>query len=399
MKDLLRIFSACCLLLLFIGCADGHKRISEKEVVAAPAEIDVKTPEIIEYSLKDAIGDSGKLLSYQLRDPEVVQYIYQAADFAPLWTKEGHWLPAADSLHTLIHESRRYGLLPEQYYEARLDSLKQLTTSDTASKENKLDAALWAQTELLFTGALVRMIKDLKLGRLMHDSIANKNGTLTAQFYLAQIERFKASPKDSFAVGLEPSFRQYTELKNALQVFLAKANLKKYSYVNLKDSLRLPVNVARRLKEDSLYNGNPAQYDSLLLSESIKRWQQKKKLKEDGRLNAALVYSLNNNDYEKFLRIAINMDRLKGLPPLPQQYIWVNIPAYRLQLFDADTVVLTSRVVVGKPQTATPQLTSALSDMITYPKWYIPQSIIKKRNPACIKNRCRLPGPQRVQPV
>jgi murein L,D-transpeptidase YcbB/YkuD len=40
--------------------------------------------------------------------------------------------------------------------------------------------------------------------------------------------------------------------------------------------------------------------------------------------------------------------------------------------------MLTSKVVVGKPQTRTPQLTSAISDLITYPKWHIPQSIIKK---------------------
>jgi murein L,D-transpeptidase YcbB/YkuD len=33
---------------------------------------------------------------------------------------------------------------------------------------------------------------------------------------------------------------------------------------------------------------------------------------------------------------------------------------------------------VGKPLTRTPQLTSAISDMITYPKWTIPESIIEK---------------------
>jgi murein L,D-transpeptidase YcbB/YkuD len=49
-----------------------------------------------------------------------------------------------------------------------------------------------------------------------------------------------------------------------------------------------------------------------------------------------------------------------------------------LQLWDSGVVVLTSKVVVGKPETRTPQLTSAISDLITYPKWHIPQSIIKK---------------------
>jgi murein L,D-transpeptidase YcbB/YkuD len=34
--------------------------------------------------------------------------------------------------------------------------------------------------------------------------------------------------------------------------------------------------------------------------------------------------------------------------------------------------------VVGKPNTKTPLITSAITDMITYPKWHIPESIIKK---------------------
>ncbi|MGZ3839513.1 MAG: L,D-transpeptidase family protein, partial [Flavisolibacter sp.] len=42
------------------------------------------------------------------------------------------------------------------------------------------------------------------------------------------------------------------------------------------------------------------------------------------------------------------------------------------------SVVLSSRIVVGKPETRTPVLTSAITDMITYPKWHIPESIIKK---------------------
>jgi murein L,D-transpeptidase YcbB/YkuD len=56
----------------------------------------------------------------------------------------------------------------------------------------------------------------------------------------------------------------------------------------------------------------------------------------------------------------------------------VNIPGYQLQLKDNDTVIIASKVVVGKPNTRTPQLTSVITDMITYPKWHIPNSIIAK---------------------
>ena len=63
---------------------------------------------------------------------------------------------------------------------------------------------------------------------------------------------------------------------------------------------------------------------------------------------------------------------------MPEKYLWVNIPSYYLQLRECDTVILQSKVVVGKPETKTPMLTSTIVDMITYPKWTIPESIIKK---------------------
>jgi murein L,D-transpeptidase YcbB/YkuD len=81
---------------------------------------------------------------------------------------------------------------------------------------------------------------------------------------------------------------------------------------------------------------------------------------------------------EKFLVIAINLDRYKQLPPMPDEYVWVNIPTYQLQVFNRDSVVLTSKVVVGKPETRTPQLSSAINNMMTYPQWTIPPSIISK---------------------
>jgi len=67
------------------------------------------------------------------------------------------------------------------------------------------------------------------------------------------------------------------------------------------------------------------------------------------------------------------------LPPsLPEKYIWVNLPGFYLKLWDHDTLVLESKVIVGKPATRTPVLFSQITDMVTYPQWTIPESIIKK---------------------
>jgi murein L,D-transpeptidase YcbB/YkuD len=80
------------------------------------------------------------------------------------------------------------------------------------------------------------------------------------------------------------------------------------------------------------------------------------------------------------------MDKYKMLPEkMPSRYIWVNLPSFYLQLMDGDSVRLTSKVICGKPITRTPQLTSAISEMITYPQWTVPASIIAKEILPAIK--------------
>ncbi|HEU0064882.1 MAG TPA: L,D-transpeptidase family protein, partial [Flavisolibacter sp.] len=118
--------------------------------------------------------------------------------------------------------------------------------------------------------------------------------------------------------------------------------------------------------------------DSVQISRSIKKYQKARDIHPDGKITPELVNFLNNTDREKFIRIAINMDRYKQLTSLPDKYLWVNLPSYTLQLRDSDAVVIKSKIVIGKPDTRTPELTSTISDMITYPQWHVPESIIKK---------------------
>ena len=63
---------------------------------------------------------------------------------------------------------------------------------------------------------------------------------------------------------------------------------------------------------------------------------------------------------------------------MPLRYLWVNIPSYYLQVWENDSLAFISRVVVGKPDTRTPMLTSRLTEIITYPQWNIPSSIVLK---------------------
>jgi L,D-transpeptidase YcbB len=63
---------------------------------------------------------------------------------------------------------------------------------------------------------------------------------------------------------------------------------------------------------------------------------------------------------------------------MPTRYLWVNLPGYSMKFIEDDSLVLLSKIICGKVKTRTPILTSAISELITYPQWTVPASIIEK---------------------
>ncbi len=122
-----------------------------------------------------------------------------------------------------------------------------------------------------------------------------------------------------------------------------------------------------------------AHVDTATLVHAIKNYQRANGLTVTGKVSDAMVNMMDNSDWEKFKRIAITLDRYKLLPDsLPPVYVWVDLPAFNLQVINADTVVFESKVIVGAPKTRTPLLSSEISNFITLPQWTVPSSIIFK---------------------
>ena len=85
------------------------------------------------------------------------------------------------------------------------------------------------------------------------------------------------------------------------------------------------------------------------------------------------------SDTKTINTIRANLDRWRWMPrDLGQKYVIVNVPAYTVALVENGQVVSRHRAVVGKPSTATPQLSATISGVIFNPSWYLPQSIIKE---------------------
>jgi len=93
-------------------------------------------------------------------------------------------------------------------------------------------------------------------------------------------------------------------------------------------------------------------------------------------------------DFEATMaKIQLNLDRLKTSAPVGKDYIWINIPASELIVFDNDFPIRRHFIVVGAPRTPTPVISGPMAEVISFPRWNIPKSIvINEITPAMRRN-------------
>lgn len=362
-------------MIVFAGC--GNKKDDEKNI--PPAEMDDHVQAKIEALLKASAGketlDDSTILSFS----PVVNYYYSNNGFKPVWSSKEKWQPHADTLLQYIATSERDGLFPESYQYSALQFIMQTIQKDSVKRK---EVNIWARADVLMTNAFFHILQDLKQGRIIPDSAAWKNDAGQQQkFFAASLKKVQAGESISNILNtVQPTLKYYQALKKNIPSFLDSMDRKNYTYVNYpgKDSLSLLKNVLKRLGESG-YSIATAKPDSVMLNDLISRYQKAKGLKQTGKISAALAGVLNNTDKEKFKRIAITLDRYKQLPAtLPEKYIWVNLPAYNLKVWDNDSIAMESKVIVGKPGTPTPLINSEISDLVIYPTWTVPTSIIAK---------------------
>lgn len=370
------------LLLTLVACHEQIRK-DDKDEVKTPAQMDAHVgsdlKSMLEYvaDSKDQLNDSTVLTYRRLEDT-----VYGANNYSPLWSQKEQWLPLADSLMSFIDSSKYFGLFPSDYHHNALAFIQRIIREDTMARKN---AALWTRADLMLTDAFFRLVEDIRHGRLEHDSVTLRKDSVLADSVFIQSLTAARQNHGITAVmdSLEPRHPGYDSLKAYLREFLATAHFRNLIWLDYpyekKDSAAFATALTNRLKEVGYLDSSVTRADTAMLARAIRSYQQNNKLKVTGRVSSELVSMMDNSDWEKFKRIAINMDRYKLLPDtMPKIFVWVDIPAFTLQVVDSDSVAFDSRVIVGAPKTRTPLLTSEISNFVTYPQWTVPMSIIMK---------------------
>ena len=307
------------------------------------------------------------------REREAIQAYYEAANHAPLWVRDGAWTAAANGVIARLKEAGEDGLDAADYPIPAVANTKDAPAAD------------WAEAEIRLSAAAVLYARDARGGRIDPTRLsAYLTPTLTLPAADAVLQRLAAATDPNAALAAyNPQHAGYQALKRKLVEI--RETRPATPMVRVPDGK--PLRVGMRDPRTSLIRArfgmeptgqDDTAYDERLAS-AVAAFQKEHGLKASGVLDKATVAALSGPSPARLEGDLIaNMERWRWLPEtLGERHIFVNIPEYRLRLFDKGDMVHQTRVVVGKLESQTPIFSDEMEYVIVNPSWTIPPSIMK----------------------
>lgn len=130
------------------------------------------------------------------------------------------------------------------------------------------------------------------------------------------------------------------------------------------------------------------------LKEAVISFQKSHGLKADGIVGAGTRKHLNLSIESKITKIRLNLERMRWLPrTLGNKFLLVNIPDFKLKMYENNKVKLDMKIVVGTRKNPTPIFSNKMSFIVLNPYWRIPPRIAKREIiPKLIKDPTYLEG-------
>jgi len=328
---------------------------------------------------------------------------YRERQFRLGWFKQHKLVPQATTFLTVVSKAKDDGLDPKRY------DTKQLTAMIAAFKDAGQDTARRNQLErkldVTLSGSYFAWASDYYRGVANPRDTKNsawkvKRNKIKLDHALMTIlrERESTYPYYDFA----PLHPEYDHLKKALALLRARqgaggwpllpgtTHLKPGDVLPVVDLLRqrllggeatgqTPATVAATAQPvNAVATPTTTTYDPTLVA-AVKNFQRDLGLPPNGLVSGETLRQLNVPIQERINQVILNMERWRWLPKkFEPDYLIVNIPEYRLRVFEQGKEALTMRVIVGKALTATPVFSDKMEYVVLAPYWNVPYSIIDK---------------------
>ena len=332
--------------------------------------------------------------------------MYPPSDSRPLWTlPDGRPTVQASAAIGALASAESHGLVSEDYDVTALWELW-FTAEVSRADAARFDVAL--------TRTMIRFLADLRFGRIDPASVRFDLPNVEDLVALATLITAVARAADvpAAVAAATPAYAGYQALERALARYRALAR---------DTTLRTPERVATTIRAGDRYAGTLALarwlwalgdldsasadvamrgsvgsvpvYDSALVA-AVTRFQRRHGLDADGAIGPATMHQLRVPLAQRIRQIELTLERWRWLSGrAPSRYVVVNIPAFRLEVFEDDSAarrpVLASNVVVGQAdgRHETPVFTATMREVVFRPYWDVPTSIARAEVLPMIRRR------------
>jgi murein L,D-transpeptidase YcbB/YkuD len=273
---------------------------------------------------------------------------------------------------SLLQKADSLGLVAEDYTPGKLAGL--LLKAPPVSFTDSL------QFDASFSDAAIHFFSDVKTGNKAPDFKYNglKYTPGTDSIALLLHTHLKNNTLSEFEKSLQPQTKEYTNILNKLQWLLHITSDKKFKEIkitsNQVDFSNKPLLL--RLYQLQVIDSIDQFIEQKTLVNKLITAQKQFDLLNDGALRSPTIKALNVPLQQRIKELTIALNAIRWLGDIKEQWALIlNIPSAYLMVYEQGVVRLDSKVIVGKPTTPTPSLTSTIKDVILYPYWNVPNKI------------------------
>jgi L,D-transpeptidase YcbB len=334
--------------------------------------------------------DSGAVNRFFKNFPTLAAYQQQVSNF---YSKRNHTLAWYDAnglserggnLYNKLLNLDAEGLAANLQY---ADTLQQMV-ANTSSEANAALCDIMLTSQYFFYASQVWTGLGAKGMQAVNWDLPQKKLS-----YQAMLDSLLEAPASAFMQN-EPIYRQYALLKAQLKKYrdIEKAGgwptikADKKSYKKGDSSLTI-IGIKKRLwlTGDLAANNDEPLFDDAL-EIAVKNFQLRYGLTATGTVDARLITEMNTPIKNRIRQLIVNMERCRWLPlALNKDYLVVNIPEYRLHVFEKDSLAWSMNVVVGTSMNKTAIFSGMMNTVVFSPYWNVPPGIMKNETLPAIK--------------
>src|SRR2546428_621499 len=308
---------------------------------------------------------------------------YQSRDFNQAWFDSTEMTESARSFINTLHS---YETIDSQKKMVIFPELKKdysLLEADPGN-EQLLDS-LKQQMEVLFTGNFFYFANYIYHGDNKRMKNINwlipHNKISTDSAITALLKNGPEAQYDSVIIS-----NQFTLLQNYLRKYYAIekntnwdsiANKAKVLKVGDKNSSIPLIKKRMYLLNDQTSNDSSTTFTKEL-KKAVIAFQKSNGIKEDGVIGPQVLSELNRPIHDRVVQILVNLERCKWIQAKQNNtFIIVNIPEFKMHVYEGSTLSWSWSVIAGKANTNTISFTGNMKYIVFSPYWNVPESIIQ----------------------